>query len=100
MLLLQESKYFHVHQVIATSTFQTKSSDLYLSHPFLTFLNSLPLEYNYPLYRQIFQQFGTHYFGSGTLGGRYDLLFQFDSEKLETKGIYGSFVQTHIYVQY
>ncbi|XP_062867448.1 complement component C6 isoform X1 [Trichomycterus rosablanca] len=83
----KESKYFRVHQVIATSTFQTKSSDLYLSHPFLTFLNSLPLEYNYPLYRQIFQQFGTHYFGSGTLGGQYDLLFQFDSEKLQTKGL-------------
>ncbi|TSX03288.1 Complement component C6 [Bagarius yarrelli] len=83
----KDSQYFRLHQEIATSTFRTKSSDLYLSHPFLTFLNSLPLDYNYALYRQIFQQFGTHYFSSGTLGGRYDLLFQYDREELKTQGL-------------
>lgn len=85
--MLQDSEYIRLHQDIATATFRTKSSDLYLSHPFLTYLNSLPLEYNYALYRQIFQQFGTHYFTSGTLGGQYDLLFQFDRLNEKTKGI-------------
>lgn len=84
---MQDSEYFRLHQEIATSTFRTKSSDLYLSHPFLIFLNSLPLDYNYALYAQIFQQFGTHYFSSGTLGGQYDLLFQYDREQLKTQGI-------------
>ncbi|KAG7321045.1 hypothetical protein KOW79_015460 [Hemibagrus wyckioides] len=82
----KDSEYFRVHQEIAISTFRTKSSDLYLSQPFLTFLHNLPLDYNYALYRQIFQQFGTHYFSSGTLGGRYDLLFQYDREQLKTQG--------------
>lgn len=85
--LLQDSEFIRLHQDIATATFQTKSSDLYLSYSFLNFLNGLPLNYNYALYRQIFQQFGTHYFRSGTLGGRYDLLYQFDRETLKTKGI-------------
>uniref|UniRef100_W5KNV4 Complement component 6, duplicate 1 n=1 Tax=Astyanax mexicanus TaxID=7994 RepID=W5KNV4_ASTMX len=83
----KDSRYFRAHQVIATATFRTKSSDLYLSAPFLEFLNSLPLEYNYPLYRQIFQLFGTHYFASGTLGGQYDLLYQYDHETLTTQGV-------------
>uniref|UniRef100_A0A4W4EUG3 Complement component 6 n=1 Tax=Electrophorus electricus TaxID=8005 RepID=A0A4W4EUG3_ELEEL len=83
----KDSRFFRVHQVIATSTFRTKPSDLYLSDPFLKFLNSLPLEYNYALYRQIFQLFGTHYFGSGTLGGQYDLLFLYDREELRTHGL-------------
>ncbi|KAM9450353.1 complement component C6 [Clarias gariepinus] len=83
----KDSEYFRLHQDIATATFRTKSSDLYLSHPFLTFLNNLPLDYNYALYRQIFQEFGTHYFSSGTMGGRYDLLFQFDREQLKTQGL-------------
>ncbi|XP_060790845.1 complement component C6 [Neoarius graeffei] len=83
----KDSEYFRLHQEIATSTFRTKSSDLYLSHPFLIFLNSLPLDYNYALYAQIFQQFGTHYFSSGTLGGQYDLLFQYDREQLKTQGL-------------
>uniref|UniRef100_A0AAR2L608 Complement component C6 n=1 Tax=Pygocentrus nattereri TaxID=42514 RepID=A0AAR2L608_PYGNA len=84
---LNQSLNFRTHQVIATSSFRTKSSDLYLSGPFLKFLNSLPLEYNYALYRQIFQLFGTHYFVSGTLGGQYDLLFQYSHEELKSKGM-------------
>ncbi|KAK3523894.1 hypothetical protein QTP70_015724 [Hemibagrus guttatus] len=83
----KDSEYFRLHQEIAISTFRTKSSDLYLSQPFLTFLHNLPLDYNYALYRQIFQQFGTHYFSSGTLGGQYDLLFQYDREQLQTQGL-------------
>uniref|UniRef100_A0A672NEP8 Complement component C6 n=1 Tax=Sinocyclocheilus grahami TaxID=75366 RepID=A0A672NEP8_SINGR len=83
---IKDSEFFRVHQVVATSTFRTKPSDLYLSDQFLQFLNSLPLEYNYALYRQIFQLFGTHYFSSGTLGGKYDLLFQYDREELKTYG--------------
>lgn len=83
----KDSEFYRVHQVIATSTFRLKPSGLYLADQFLQFLNSLPLEYNYALYRQIFQLFGTHYFSSGTLGGKYDLLFQYDREELKTYGL-------------
>lgn len=83
---MQDSEFYRVHQIVATSTFKTKSSDLYLSDPFLQFLSALPLDYSYGIYRQIFQKFGTHYFSSGTLGGRYDLLFQYDREELKTYG--------------
>lgn len=96
--MLQDSEYFRLHQEIATSTFRTKSSDLYLSHPFLTFLNSLPLDYNYVLYRQIFQQFGTHYFSSGTVGGQYNLLFQYDRQELKTRGIWHSGMVEMLYI--
>ncbi|KAJ8402007.1 hypothetical protein AAFF_G00372420 [Aldrovandia affinis] len=83
----KDSKFFRVHQVVAVSTFRTKQSDLYLSEPFLSFLNSLPLDYNYALYRQVFQLFGTHYFSSGTLGGHYDLLYQYDREDMKNSGV-------------
>lgn len=82
----KDSKFFRLHQVVATSNFKTKSSDLYLSHNFMEFLSALPLEYNYALYRQVFQVFGTHYFSSGSLGGIYDLLYQYDREQLKTSG--------------
>ncbi|XP_012671741.2 complement component C6 [Clupea harengus] len=83
----KDSKFFRVHQVLATSTFKMKESDLYLSDPFLKFLHHLPLEYNYPLYREVFQQFGTHYFTAGTLGGLYDILYQYDREELKNSGL-------------
>ncbi|XP_028827061.1 complement component C6 [Denticeps clupeoides] len=92
----KDSKFFRVHQVLATSTFKTKQSDLYLSDPFLKYLHNLPLEYNYPLYREIFQQFGTHYFTSGTMGGLYDILYQYDREELKTSGMKEEVVKTCI----
>ncbi|XP_023682155.2 complement component C6 [Paramormyrops kingsleyae] len=83
----KDSKFIRIHQVVRVSTFRTKPSDLYLSEPFLRVLNSLPLDYNYALYRQVFQLFGTHYFSSGSLGGQYDLLYQYDREELKNSGL-------------
>lgn len=85
--LLQDSKFLRVHQVLPVSTFKMMDSEnLVLSQPFLQFLHALPLEYNYALYREIFQRFGTHYYHSGVLGGRYDLLYQYSREELKSSG--------------
>lgn len=86
-LLLQDSKFLRVHQALPVSTFRMRDSDnLVLSQPFLQFLHALPLEYNYALYREIFQRFGTHYYHSGILGGSYDLLYQYSREELRSSG--------------
>lgn len=63
-----------------------KTKDLQLSDVFLKALNHLPLEYNFALYSRIFDDFGTHYFTSGSLGGVYDLLYQFSVEELKNSG--------------
>ncbi|XP_068588511.1 complement component C6 [Cebidichthys violaceus] len=82
-----DSKFFRVHQVLTVSTFKVRDpEDLVLSQDFLMFLHALPLEYNYALYRDIFQRFGTHYYSSGKLGGIYDLLYQFNREELTSSG--------------
>uniref|UniRef100_A0A8C8DAW4 Complement component C6 n=1 Tax=Oncorhynchus tshawytscha TaxID=74940 RepID=A0A8C8DAW4_ONCTS len=83
---IKDSQFFRVHQVLPVSRFRVKDSDLYLTEPFLQFLTSLPLEYNYALYREIFKHFGTHYFASGTLGGHYDLLYQYSRLELKKSG--------------
>lgn len=76
-----------MHQVLPVSTFKVRDpGDLALSQPFLQFLHALPLEYNYALYRDIFQRFGTHYYSSGKLGGHYDLLYQYSREELTSSG--------------
>ncbi|XP_056288243.1 complement component C6 isoform X1 [Pseudoliparis swirei] len=84
----KDSKFFRVHQVLPVSTFQVRApGDLVLSQPFLQFLHALPLEYNYALYRDIFQRFGTHYYSSGKLGGVYNLLYQYSREELTSSGV-------------
>ncbi|XP_041815933.1 complement component C6 [Chelmon rostratus] len=82
-----DSKFFRVHQVLPVSTFKMRDpGDLALSQPFLQFLHALPLDYNYALYRDIFQRFGTHYYSSGKLGGHYDLMYQYSREELTSSG--------------
>uniref|UniRef100_A0A667XCL8 Complement component 6, duplicate 2 n=1 Tax=Myripristis murdjan TaxID=586833 RepID=A0A667XCL8_9TELE len=82
-----DSKFFRVHQVLPVSKFKVRDAgDLVLSGHFLQFLHALPLDYNYALYRDIFQRFGTHYYSSGTLGGHYDLLYQYSREEIRSSG--------------
>uniref|UniRef100_A0A3B5LDT8 Complement component 6, duplicate 1 n=1 Tax=Xiphophorus couchianus TaxID=32473 RepID=A0A3B5LDT8_9TELE len=77
-----DSKFFRVHQLLPISNFTVKDpQDLVHSLPFLQFLHALPLDYNYALYREIFQRFGTHYYSSGKLGGHYDLLYHFGEDE-------------------
>ncbi|XP_074546866.1 complement component C6 [Halichoeres trimaculatus] len=83
----KDSKFIRVDQVLPVSTFKVRDQkDLVLSLPFLQFLHALPLLYNYALYREIFQRFGTHYYSSGVLGGHYDLLYQYSREELQSSG--------------
>lgn len=83
----KDSSFIRIHKVIKVLNFTMKSKDLQLSDVFLKSLNHLPLEYNYALYSRIFDDFGTHYFTSGSLGGVYDLLYQFSSEELKNSGL-------------
>ncbi|XP_069483298.1 complement component C6-like [Ambystoma mexicanum] len=83
----KDSNFIRVHKKIALADFTVKQSDLHLADVFLKSLNSLPLEYNFALYSRIFDDFGTHYFTSGSVGGTYDLLYQFSAEKLKTSGV-------------
>ena len=73
--------------MIKVLNFTMKSKDLQLSNVFLQALNHLPLEYNYAAYSQIFENFGTHYFASGSLGGVYDILYQYSREELKNSGM-------------
>ncbi|XP_074788292.1 complement component C6 [Athene noctua] len=83
----KNSKFIRVHKVISVANFTMKQSDLQLSDVFLKALNHLPLEYNYALYSRIFDDFGTHYYTSGKMGGSYDILYQYSSEELKNSGL-------------
>ncbi|XP_069740144.1 complement component C6 isoform X2 [Narcine bancroftii] len=89
----KDSAFVRVHKKISVSEFVMKDKDLHLSEPFLRALSSLPVEYNFALYSRIFQDFGTHYFSSGAVGGVYDLLYQYDRSSLQTSGLTESELQ-------
>uniref|UniRef100_A0A8D0HCS9 Complement component C6 n=1 Tax=Sphenodon punctatus TaxID=8508 RepID=A0A8D0HCS9_SPHPU len=84
---IPNSNFIRVHKVISVSNFTMKQTDLQLSGVFLKALNNLPLEYNYALYSRMFDEFGTHYYTSGSMGGTYDLLYQYSAEELKNSGL-------------
>ncbi|XP_061325449.1 complement component C6 isoform X2 [Pezoporus flaviventris] len=83
----KNSNFIRVHKITSVANFTMKQSDLQLSDVFLKALNHLPLEYNYALYSRIFDNFGTHYYTSGKVGGSYDILYQYSSEELKNSGL-------------
>lgn len=83
----KDSSFVRIHKVIKVLNFTMKTTDLQLSDVFLKALIHLPLEYNFALYSRIFDDFGTHYFTSGSLGGKYDLLYQFSRQELQNSGL-------------
>lgn len=83
----KDSSFVRIHKVTKVLNFTMKSTDLQLSDVFQKALLHLPLEYNSASYSRIFDDFGTHYFTSGSLGGKYDLLYQFSSQELQNSGL-------------
>ncbi|KAM5264060.1 complement component C6 [Ctenodactylus gundi] len=83
----KDSSFIRIHKVIKVLNFTMKAEDLQLSDVFLKALTHLPLEYNFALYSRVFDDFGTHYFASGSLGGVYDLLYQYSREELQNSGL-------------
>ncbi|XP_012383655.1 complement component C6 isoform X2 [Dasypus novemcinctus] len=95
----KDSSFIRIHKVIKTLNFTMKTKDLQLSDVFLQALNHLPLEYNSALYSRIFDDFGTHYFTSGSLGGVYDLLYQYSGEELKNSGLTEEESQNCVWVE-
>lgn len=69
-----------------------KPDHLVLHPDFLHRLRALPQSYVYGEYRQIFQDYGTHYVTEAALGGDFEYTIILDKERLKTSGnLSGSF---------
>lgn len=66
--------------------YMLKNDNLMLHPEFLHRLRALPQSYVYGEYRQIFQDYGTHYVTEAALGGTYEYTIILDKERLEKSG--------------
>ncbi|KAM9841104.1 complement component C7-like [Aulostomus maculatus] len=57
---------------------------LTLAEGFWKALSSLPFTYDYMVYRQLLQTYGTHYLSEGSLGGEFQGLLQLDRQALQS----------------
>ncbi|NXX82032.1 CO9 protein, partial [Urocolius indicus] len=86
-LCIQNQTFLHVKGKIQLGRFQMRSRDVRLTHIFLDDLNSLPAEYDKGEYFKFLEDYGTHYAVSGTVGGKYELVYVLDNYAMSRTGI-------------
>ncbi|XP_048844538.1 complement component C8 beta chain isoform X1 [Brienomyrus brachyistius] len=78
--------YLLAHSQLEVARYALKPQDLVLHPGFLQRLRALPSEYSYGEYRQMFEDYGTHYITEATLGGEYEYSIMFNKENMEKSG--------------
>ncbi|XP_029861154.1 LOW QUALITY PROTEIN: complement component C9 [Aquila chrysaetos chrysaetos] len=79
--------FLHVKGKIQLGRFQMRSRDVRLTDSFLDDLNLLPAEYDKGEYFKFLEDYGTHYAVSGTVGGKYELVYVLDNYAMSRIGI-------------
>ncbi|XP_005488877.2 complement component C9 isoform X1 [Zonotrichia albicollis] len=79
--------FLHVKGQIQLGRFQIRSRDVRLTDSFLDDLKFLPAEYDKGEYFKFLEDYGTHYALSGTVGGKYELVYVLDNYAMSRLGI-------------
>ncbi|XP_074994553.1 complement component C9 isoform X2 [Calonectris borealis] len=87
VLTYDNQTFLHVKGKIQLGRFQMRSRDVRLTDSFLDDLNFLPAEYDKGEYFKFLEDYGTHYAVSGTVGGKYELVYVLDNYAMSRIGI-------------
>ncbi|NWR24150.1 CO9 protein, partial [Emberiza fucata] len=87
LILLKNQTFLHVKGQIQLGRFQIRSRDVRLTDSFLDDLKFLPAEYDKGEYFKFLEDYGTHYAVSGTVGGKYELVYVLDNYAMSRLGI-------------
>ncbi|XP_069498206.1 complement component C8 beta chain [Ambystoma mexicanum] len=88
------STFVHAKSRLEVARYTLKSRDLMLHYEFFQRVNSLPLEYSYGEYRELFRDYGTHYITEATLGGTYEYTLIINKKSMQNSGYSFSDVQS------
>uniref|UniRef100_H2Z9R3 MACPF domain-containing protein n=1 Tax=Ciona savignyi TaxID=51511 RepID=H2Z9R3_CIOSA len=80
-------KYFRVFSDIVLSRFRTMRRSLMLSPLLRRRIQDLPSTYDPAKYSEIIADYGTHFYSSGVLGGRYEYIYRFSKADLRQSGL-------------
>ncbi|TFK11699.1 leucine-rich repeat-containing protein 23-like [Platysternon megacephalum] len=87
VLNYDKQTFMHVKGKIQLGRFQMRSRDVRLTDAFLEDLKFLPTEYDKGEYFRFLEMYGTHYAVSGTVGGKYELLYVLDNYAMSLKEV-------------
>lgn len=83
LTILQAYRMIILKNRVELAQFQNSAPQyLPLAEGFWKDLSTLPLSYDYSVYHQLLQTYGTHYLSEGSLGGEYQALLELDRQAL------------------
>ncbi|GAA6066756.1 complement component C8 beta chain, partial [Tachysurus ichikawai] len=77
------NSFIHAHIQLEVVRYALKADNLILHSEFMSRLRTLPLEYTYGEYRQLYSDYGTHYITEAKLGGTFDHTLILNKENIE-----------------
>nr|AMB73115.1 complement component C8 beta [Tachysurus fulvidraco] len=77
------NSFIHAHIQLDVVRYALKVDNLILHSEFMSRLRTLPLEYTYGEYRQLYSDYGTHYITEAKLGGTFDHTLILNKENIE-----------------
>ncbi|KAM9331012.1 uncharacterized protein PAF06_019357 [Gastrophryne carolinensis] len=82
---LENKEFLRITGKIQLASFQMRNRGLELSRTFIDDVNALPSFYEPSPYFAFLEMYGTHYATSGSVGGKYDLVYVLNSVVLKNK---------------
>ncbi|XP_066458492.1 complement component C9 [Eleutherodactylus coqui] len=84
---VENKQFMRITGTIQLATFQMRTRNYMLSNSFIEDVRSLPYFYDKAEYFSLLEMYGTHYTVSGSVGGKYDLVYILDSTALKSNEI-------------
>ncbi|XP_069819204.1 complement component C9-like isoform X2 [Dendropsophus ebraccatus] len=81
---IQNKEFMRITGTVQLATFQMRTRSYMLSNSFIEDIKSLPSFYDKGEYFSLLEMYGTHYTGSGSVGGKYDLVYILDTAALNS----------------
>ncbi|XP_056381263.1 complement component C9-like [Hyla sarda] len=84
---IENKSFMRITGTVQLANFQMRTRNYMLSNSFIDDIKSLPSSYEKGEYFSLLEMYGTHYTVSGSVGGKYDLVYILDTASLTSNEI-------------
>ncbi|XP_004679102.1 PREDICTED: complement component C8 alpha chain [Condylura cristata] len=87
-------QFMRIFTKVQTASFKMRRDNIMLDEGMLQALMELPDQYNYGMYANFINDYGTHYITSGSMGGTYEFILVLNKEEMASSDITGEDIKS------